>query len=373
MGRPRTVDEALDPALAVADLAATRQVDLLEPGDPDRIGPYELLCRLPRGGQGADVFVGSADPDAPLVVIKRLPEGAPELARRRLAREVENAARVRSSRVARIVDRDLDAGAPYYVQEYVAGTPLDEFLAHRSGGLNAEELRRVALGLLRALRDVHAAGVVHRDVKPGNIVISGTDVWLVDFGISRYVGPEPPSGAATTGMTVLGTKLFASPEQLQGAALTEASDVYSWGMVVAYAAGAVHPVDPDDSMSDSDYYLALRAGRLDLTRVPPNLLDSVSQALRFAPDRRPSVARLARQVEQQTRWLGETSQIPDLRTTVGDLRSPEAVAEVARYQLARLERAVADTWSGLAAAVAVVVALGFVAGLLLAVAYHSVF
>ncbi|MGY1823317.1 serine/threonine-protein kinase [Geodermatophilus sp. SYSU D00079] len=367
------MDEALDPTGAVADLAGTRQVHLLEPGDPDRIGPYTLMCRLPRGGQGADLFVGSTGDDGPLVVVKRLPEAAPDLARKRLAREVENATRVKSSRVARIVDQDLTADAPYYVQEYVAGTPLDEFLAHRSAGLNAEELRRIAIGLLRALRDVHAAGVVHRDVKPGNIIISGSDVWLVDFGISRYIGPEPPSGTATTGMAVLGTKLFASPEQLQGAALTEASDVYSWGMVIAFAAGAVHPVDPDDTMSDSDYFLALRAGRLNLSRVPPNLLDSVTQALRFAPEKRPSVSALARQVEQQTRWLGGTSQIPDPRTTMRDLQSVGAVVEAARYELARLERAVADTRVGFAAAVAVAVLLGIVAGLVLAIVYHVAF
>ncbi|MGY1632279.1 serine/threonine-protein kinase [Geodermatophilus sp. SYSU D01186] len=367
------MDEALDPTGAVADLAGTRQVHLLEPGDPDRIGPYTLMCRLPRGGQGADLFVGSTGDDGPLVVIKRLPEAAPDLARKRLAREVENATRVKSSRVARIVDQDLAADAPYYVQEYVSGTPLDEFLAHRSAGLNAEELRRIAIGLLRALRDVHAAGVVHRDVKPGNIIISGNDVWLVDFGISRYIGPEPPSGTATTGMAVLGTKLFASPEQLQGAALTEASDVYSWGMVIAFAAGAVHPVDPDDTMSDSDYFLALRGGRLNLSQVPPNLLDSVTQALRFAPEKRPSLSALARQVEQQTRWLGGTSQIPDPRTTMRDLQSVGAVVEAARYELARLERAVADTRAGFAAAVAVAVLLGIVAGLVLAIAYHVVF
>ena len=87
-GRPYRVDEALDPAGAVADLAGTRQIALLEPGDPDRIGPYDLLCRLPRGGQGADVFVGSAGSDAALVVIKQLPAAAPELARKRLARDV---------------------------------------------------------------------------------------------------------------------------------------------------------------------------------------------------------------------------------------------------------------------------------------------
>ncbi|WP_158579962.1 serine/threonine-protein kinase [Geodermatophilus marinus] len=361
----------MDETIDLAGLAGTRHVDLLEDGDPRQIGPYRLLCRLPRGGQGADVLVGQAGSD-PLVVIKRLPEAAPELARRRLATEVANASRVKSSRVARIVDQDLTAEAPYYVQEYVAGTPLDEFLAQRSGGLNDEELRRIAIGLLRALRDVHAAGVVHRDVKPGNIIIAGSDVWLVDFGISRYIGPETVPGTATTGIAALGTKLFASPEQLQGAVLTEASDVFSWGMVIAFAAGAVHPVDPDDELPDSDYFLALRAGRLSLAAVPHNLLDSVTQALRFDPARRPTVAQLARQVEARTRWLGGASQIPDPRTNLGDLRSVDAVVEAGRYQLSRLERAVADTRSGYAAALALAVLAGLVAGLVLAVLFHVV-
>ncbi|WNV74095.1 serine/threonine-protein kinase [Geodermatophilus sp. DSM 44513] len=367
------MDEALDPAGAVADLAGTREIRLLEPGDPDRIGPYHLICRLPRGGQGADVFVGSAGEDGALVVIKRLPEAAPDLARRRLAREVENAARVTSPRVASIVDRDLTADAPYYVQQYVPGTPLDEFMAARAGGLTGGELRRIALGLLAALRDVHAAGVVHRDVKPGNIIICGDQVWLVDFGISRYVGPEPPSGTVTSGMAALGTKLFASPEQLAGAVLSEASDVYSWGLVVAFAAGGVHPVDPDDSLPDSDYYLALRAGRLDLSRVPGDLLDSVQQALRFLPERRPTVDRLARQVEQRTRRLVTDPADGDPRRPTRDLPSLGTVTDTARQGLARVERAVADTWSGFAAAAAVVVLLGLVIGLVLAVAFHAVF
>jgi ElaB/YqjD/DUF883 family membrane-anchored ribosome-binding protein len=78
-------------------------------------------------------------------------------------------------------------------------------------------------------------------------------------------------------------------------------------------------------------------------------------------------------VEQRTRWLGETSQIPDPRTTMRDLQSLGAVTEAARFELARLERAVADTWTGFAVAAGVMVLLGIVAGLLLAVLFHAVF
>jgi eukaryotic-like serine/threonine-protein kinase len=367
------VADALSPSGGRTEEFGHRRVHPLEPADPPVIGTYRLLCRLPRGGQGADVFVARSDSAGPLVVIKCLPAAAGELVRRRFAREVENAARIRSPRVARIVDQDLTVASPYYAQEYIAGTPLDEFLAQREGGLNAEELRRIAIGLLRALRDAHAAQVVHRDVKPGNIIITDRDVFLVDFGISRYLGSERPAGTVTTSLAGFGSKLFASPEQLQGLPLTEASDVYSWGIVIAYAAGAEHPVDPDDELSPADYWIELKAGRIDLAPVPHNLLDSVTHALRFNPERRPSLAELGRDVEQSTRWLGQTSEIPSPRTAFADFRSLDAVLDVVRYQLARVERAVADTQTGYAAAIGVAVVLGVITGLVLAVLFHVVF
>jgi serine/threonine protein kinase len=274
--------------------------------------------------------------------------------------------------VARIVGHDLEAKSPYYAQEFIPGLPLDEFLEQREGGLNAEELRRIAIGLIRALRDAHAAKVVHRDVKPGNIIISDKGVWLVDFGISRYIGTEHADGTVTSAINGFGSKLFASPEQLQGLPLTEASDVYSWGMVIAYAAGARHPVDPDDELSPADYWLELKGGRVDLSAVPHNLLDSVTHALRFQPERRPSLAELTRDVEQSTRWLAQTSEIPSPRTALADFLSLDAARDVVRYQLARLERAVADTSSGYAVAIGIAVLAGIVAGLILALLIHVV-
>jgi serine/threonine protein kinase len=368
------VEEEVPPFEDLTNLVGTRRVYPPEHSDPAQIGPYTVLCRLPRGGQGADVFVARTDDPGPLVVVKCLPATAGDLTRRRFVREVENAARIKSPRVARIVGQELDAASPYYVQEYILGLPLDEFLAQRErGGLNAEELRRIAIGLLRALRDAHAAKVVHRDVKPGNIIVSDDGVYLVDFGISRYIGTQRPDGTVTSGLAGFGSKLFASPEQLQGLPLTEASDVYSWGMVIAYAAGARHPVDPDDELSPADYWMELRAGRIDLTPVPHNLLDSVTHALRFGPEGRPSLSDLARDVEQSTRWLGQTSEIPSPRTVIGDFRSLDSVLEAARYHRSRLERAIADTPIGFGAALGGAVLLGAFVGLVLAVLFHIVF
>ena len=106
--------------------------------------------------------------------------------------------------------------------------------------------------------------------------------------------------------------------------------------------------------------------------MPHNLLDAVTHALRFQPERRPSLSELARDVEQKTRWLAQTSEIPSPRTAIGDFRSLDAVREVVRYQLARLERAVADTNSGYAAAAAIAVLLGVIAGLILALVFHII-
>jgi hypothetical protein len=144
-------------------------------------------------------------------------------------------------------------------------------------------------------------------------------------------------------------------------------------MVIAYAAGARHPVDPDDELSPADYWIELRAGRIDLSPVPHNLLDSVTHALRFAPERRPSLSDLARDVEQSTRWLGQTSEIPSPRTVIGDFRSLDSVLEAARYHRSRLERAIADTRVGFATALAAAVLLGAFVGLALTVLVYIVF
>src|SRR4051812_2072726 len=111
------MDGAVTPFEGLTDVVCTRRVYPLEPADPRCIGPYTAVCRLPRGGQGADVFVGKSDEQG-RVVIKCLPAQAGEMSRRRFAREVENAARIRSPRVARIVDQDLTSSSPYYVQEF---------------------------------------------------------------------------------------------------------------------------------------------------------------------------------------------------------------------------------------------------------------
>jgi serine/threonine protein kinase len=342
-----------------------RAVLPLTADDPTAIGGHELICRLPPGGQSADVFVARSGDER--VVIKMLPAEAGPDALERFRAEVANAARITSPRVARMIDSELEAPRPYLLQQYVDGIPLSELLEQRRaerqrGGLNTEELRRLAIGLLLAIHDVHAADVVHRDVKPGNVIITPTgEVVLVDFGISRLSG-EDGSLTRTSQVVFLGSHLFASPEQMEPTGrLTRATDVYSWGLVVATAAGQ-YPADPTADLAA--HYLDLVHERLDLSALPPELGASVRAALRPRAKDRPTVGRLVQQVESATRWYA----IPDSAIARPRWR-PEDALQLGplRYQLGQLERALLDSPRHYAGALGLAALLGSGFGLLLAV------
>src|SRR6266571_9152099 len=197
----------------------------------DRLGPYRLLDRIGEGGMG--VVHLAADSENRLVAIKVLrPQTAGDAtARRRLAREVETMRRVRSPYVAEVIDADVTGDMPYIVTRFVPGSTLEHVVAEH-GPLRGQRLQRLAYGLAGALAGVHAAGVVHRDLKPGNVLIVGDDPVVIDFGIAQ-------AGDATrltlTGM-FMGTPGYLAPEVIEGQETGRASDVHSWGATVAFAA-----------------------------------------------------------------------------------------------------------------------------------------
>jgi serine/threonine protein kinase len=346
-----------------------RQVLPLTADDPEQVGDHVLVCRLPPGGQSADVFVARRGDDR--VVVKMGPADASGDATRRFTAEVANASRISSPRVARVLDSELEVPRPYFVQEFVDGTPLSELLEQREerqrAALNTEELRRLAIGLLLAIQDVHSAGVVHRDVKPGNVIITPDgDVVLVDFGISRLSG-EDGSLTRTSQVVFVGSHLFASPEQIGPTArLTPATDVYSWGLVVATAAGR-YPVDPTADLAT--HYQNLVHEHLDLSALPPELAAPVRAALRPRAQDRPAVSRLVQQVESATRWYS----VPDSAIAQPRWR-PEDVLRLGalRYQLGQLERAIVDSPVHYAAALVLGGLLGSGFGLVLAVLWSVV-
>lgn len=142
--------------------------------DFDTIGPYRVLQQLGQGGMGIVHLALDARGRAVAVKVLRTHVAHDDDARARLGREVDTLARVRSQRIAPVFDADLEADQPYIVTRYVPGPSLEQ-LVREEGPLDAESLLRLARGLAEALRAIHEVGVIHRDLKPGNVLILDGD------------------------------------------------------------------------------------------------------------------------------------------------------------------------------------------------------
>ncbi|SDO97701.1 Protein kinase domain-containing protein [Klenkia soli] len=269
-----------------------RRILPLVADDPAFIGGIRLIHRLPPGGQGCDVFVGKTSPGsgrtAGCAVVKVLPASADRTARRLFSQEVAVATSVRSKLVPEVLAADLRCTTPYYAQELVPGLPLSELLSIGGGRLGSKDTETVAIELLRALADVHAQGIIHGDVKPGNLVVDDARLWLIDFGLGRMTGEDD------TGLLVQrGTKHYSSPEHFRvDTALSSASDVFAWGLVVARSASGRHPVDPTLLLDDRAYYRALTTGARDLWPLTGALRTAVERSLHPEPDARGAAAGL---------------------------------------------------------------------------------
>ncbi|MGI8536289.1 MAG: serine/threonine-protein kinase [Mycobacteriales bacterium] len=204
-------------------------VTALRPSDPTRLGPHRLLARLGQGGMGT-VFLG-VSPDERAVAVKVLRDGVadPEV-RRRFRHELDALRRVRGPHLVEMLDADVDADTPYLVTRFVPGQRLDDLVA-RSGPLPATELHQLARGLADALTALHGAGVVHRDLTPGNVLVLDGQPYVIDLGLA--------TAADVTSLThsglVIGTPGYLAPEQVTGCSRSPAVDVHAWGATVAFA------------------------------------------------------------------------------------------------------------------------------------------
>ncbi len=254
---------------------------------PRSLGPYRLQDRLGEGGMG--VVHLARDPEGRPVAVKVLhPLGGEGVnARRRLAREVETMRRVRSPYVAEVLDADVTGEFPYIVTRFVAGPTLDEMVRTR-GPLSGPGLRRLAHGMAEALTAIHAAGVVHRDLKPGNVMLTDDRPIVIDFGIAQ-VGDA--TRLTQTGL-VMGTPGYLAPEVIEGEPSSSASDVHSWGSTMAFAATGHLPFGGG---SYETIFYRIISGRADLTGVPAPLVPLISAALARDPSHRPSASWLSAQ------------------------------------------------------------------------------
>jgi eukaryotic-like serine/threonine-protein kinase len=256
----------------------------LEPADPRLIGPYQLLGRLGAGGMGR-VFLGVSAAGRPVAVkIVHAELAADPDFRSRFSSEVAAARKVSGLFTALVVDADVDARVPWLATAYVAGPSLSEAVRTR-GPLTSWSLLALAAGLGKSLTAIHAAGVVHGDLKPSNVLLALDGPRVIDFGISQAAEVAPLARAGL----VVGTPSFMSPEQAAGQEVGPLSDVFSLGAVLAFAATGRKPFGAGQPATVLERVVREAA---DLEGAPAEVRPLIEQCLAKDPLRRPTAAEL---------------------------------------------------------------------------------
>jgi len=277
-------------------------VEDLQPGDPPKIGPYRLVGRLGQGGMG-QVFLGVSPGGRPVAVKAIRPDlAADPRFRVRFAREVAAARRVSGMFTAMVVDADVEGSVAWLATAYVPGPSLSEAVESH-GPLPQTSLLALAAGLAESLIAIHAAGVIHRDLKPSNVLLAEDGPRVIDFGISRAAAE---STALTQTGLVVGSPGFMSPEQAMGGAVGTASDIFTLGAVLAFAATGQGPFGTGTTVT-----LLYRVvhGAPDLEQVPPAVRPLIERCLAKNPAERPTAAELlseAGALQVGGNWLPES-------------------------------------------------------------------
>jgi serine/threonine protein kinase len=216
-------------------------MERLRPGDPEQIGPWQIVNRLGSGGMGI-VYMGTNGTRAAAIKIVRDFLLEDSTSRTRLGREVATLKKVKSNYVAEIVGADVDGSPAWIATNYVDGPSLST-LIENEGPLSEFQWFELATGLISGLSGIHEVGVIHRDIKPSNILMSATGPRIIDFGISFS---SDATALTRTGM-VAGTPTWFSPEQFHGTKITTAVDNFAAGSVLYFAATGSSPWGKEDT------------------------------------------------------------------------------------------------------------------------------
>ncbi|MGN9781240.1 protein kinase domain-containing protein [Nonomuraea sp. ZG12] len=287
----------------------------LRPGDPEQMGGLALLGRLGQGGQGV-VYLARTPMDV-RVAVKWLHPSEDDESVERFLREAEVARRVAPFCTAAVLSTGVEQGRPYIVSEYVEGRSLQR-VVREDGPLAGGDLERLAIGTVTALAAIHEADVVHRDFKPGNVIMGAGGPRVIDFGIARTLGP-----ATMTSSTQIGTPAYMSPEQIMGHGLGPGADMFSWAGTMVFASCGRAPFGTDGTPAVMHRVLN---DPPDLGLLDGRLSDLVQQCLDKEPKNRPTaievITRLLRNPESGTDPLveGARQATPDSAPHVGRAR-----------------------------------------------------
>jgi serine/threonine protein kinase len=247
--------------------------------DPREVGAYRLLGRLGEGGQGV-VFLAMG-PDQSLAAVKLLPPTTDPQVRSRFLKEVAAAQRVAQFCTAQILDAGIFERRPFIVSEYVSGLSLVE-VVEQFGPRTGAALERIAVATLAALGAVHAAGMVHRDFKPGNVLLGPDGPVVIDFGLAAVPGMTT---TVASGQVAIGTPAFMAPEALAAQRVTAAADMWSWAVTMAFAGTGELPFR-GESLTATAY--AILHSSPNVGRLPGPLSSLVHRCLDKDPALRPS-------------------------------------------------------------------------------------
>jgi hypothetical protein len=253
--------------------------------DPTAVGSYRLIGVLGGGGMGR-VYLAESRSGRRLAIKVIKPELAEDPAfRRRFAREVASARSVSPLFTAAVVDADTDADTPWLATVYIDGPSLDDRIV-RHGPIDLGAVLTLASGLAEALASIHRAGLIHRDLKPNNVILNDTGPHIIDFGIA-----VPTDADRMTSTLLMGTPSYMAPERLQGGEGSQPGDIFALGATLFYA------VTGRDLVNGATTYikiLQVTEGRFDMSVVPKELRPVIVRCTSHRPTDRPTADELAR-------------------------------------------------------------------------------
>jgi serine/threonine protein kinase len=256
----------------------------LLPADPRKLGVWTITGRLGKGGMGAVVYMAH-NKERITVAIKVISGSSikDQNVRDRFKQEIQALSLVRTPYVARLYDFDYEAKNPWYAAEYVSDMSLRDVI-QTTGSFTGERWWNLAQHLLMALEAIHDKGVIHRDLKPDNVMIVKSEPKLIDFGLAKPVANFGGGAAGTTHTYLAGTPQYMSPEQWGGLRdVDEKTDIWAIGITLIDAAGG----RAWGEMNQGQIREALRKGKLpDLSRLDVAQRALVSNMVKFNPDER---------------------------------------------------------------------------------------